>query len=57
MTSERAPGMSIIDKNGIIKGDGSLDALFPRLWEKFKVFWNPEKSGYPMQPIGVKDDL
>ena len=33
------------------------DALFSSLWEKFKVFWTPKRSGYLMEPIGVKDDL
>ena len=40
-----------------LKRGGSLDALFSRLWEKFKVFLTPKKSGYIMEPIGVKDDL
>ena len=41
----------------ILKEDRSLNALFSRLWEKFKVFWTPMESGYLMEPIGVSDDL
>ena len=41
----------------ILKGDRSLDALFSRLYEKFKVFRTPKESGYRMEPIGVNDDL
>ena len=37
----------------ILKGYGSLDVLFSRLWEKFKMFWTPKESGYLMEPIGV----
>ena len=57
MTSEGASGTSKTAKNVIFKGDGSLDAFFSRLWEKFNVFCTPKESGYLMEPIEVKDDL
>ena len=38
MTSKKASGMSKTAQKGILKEDGSLDTLFSRLWEKFKVF-------------------
>ena len=56
MTSEGASGTSKTAKTVILKGDGSLDKLFSRLSEKFKVLWNPKESGYLKEPIGVKGD-
>ena len=44
-------------KKGVLKGDRSLDALFSRLRDKFKVFWTPKESGYLMEPIGIKNYL
>ena len=41
----------------ILKGDRSLDALFSRLQEKFKVYLTPKRSVYLMEPIEVKYDL
>ena len=41
----------------ILKGDGSLDGLYSRLVERFKVFWTPQVSGYQIEPLGVKDKL
>ena len=57
MTSEKASAMSKTAKKEILKGDGSLEAFFSRLLEKFKVCWTPKRSGYQMETIGVKDDL
>ena len=57
MTLEEASRTSKTTKKVIIKGGGSLDGLFSRFWDKFKVFWTPKKSGYLTEPIGVKDDL
>ena len=57
MTTEGALGMSKTAKNVIFNGDGSLDAFYFRLWEKFNVFWTPKESGYLTEPIEVKDDL
>ena len=41
----------------ILKGDGSLDGLYSRLVERFKVLWTPQVSGYQMESLGVKDNL
>ena len=44
----------------IFKGDGSLDALFSRFWERFNVFWIPHMSGYLMdlmKPIRDNEDF
>ena len=57
MTSDEASKTPKMAKKVILKGDGSLDTLFSRLWEKFKVFWTPKVSGYLIETIGVKDDL
>ena len=35
----------------ILKGDGSVDNLFSRLWKIFKVFGTPKESGFLMEPI------
>ena len=35
-------------KRVFFKGDGSLDALFSRFWERLNVFWIPHISGYLM---------
>ena len=44
-------------KRVIFKGDGSLDALFSRLWETLKLFWTSDVSGYPMEPIRDNEDF
>ena len=41
----------------IFKGDNSLDALCPRLWERLKVFWTSHMSGYLMEPIRFNEDF
>ena len=41
----------------ILKGDRSLDGLYSRLVERFKVLWTPQVSGYQLEPFGVKDNL
>ena len=35
----------------IFRGDGSLDSLFTRLWERLKLLWTSHMSGYLMEPI------
>ena len=51
MTFEEASGTFKTIKNVILKGDRNRDVFSLRLWEKFKVFWTPKKSGYLMEPI------
>ena len=41
----------------IFKGDGNLDALFSRLWERLKLFWTSHMSGYLMEPIRDNEDF
>ena len=57
MTKQEVSGTSKTAKKVNLKGEGSLDAYFSRLWEKFKVFSTPKKSGYLMEQIGVNDDV
>ena len=41
----------------IFKGDGSLDALFLRLWERLMWFWTSLMSEYLMEPIRDNEDF
>ena len=43
-------------KGVISKGDGSLDALFSRLWERLQLFWTSHMSGYFIEPIRDNED-
>ena len=38
------------------KGDSSLDAIFPKLWEGLNVVWTFHMSGYLMKPIRNNED-
>ena len=41
----------------IFKGDGSLDSLFSRLFERLKLFWTSYMSGYLMEPFRDIEDI
>ena len=53
---ERPKGPKTV-KSVIFKGDGSLDALFTRLWERLMWLWTSHMSGYFMEPIKDNEDL
>ena len=44
-------------KKGVFKGDGSLDALFSRLWERLKGCWTSHISGFLLEPIRDNEDF
>ena len=46
MTSEETLGISKTAQNVIFKVDGSLDAFFSKLGEKFLVVWTLQELGY-----------
>ena len=44
-------------KRVILKGDGSLDAPFSRIWKRLAVFWHPHMSCYLTELIDDNEDI